>query len=352
MKKYLSILTVIALLSSCALDDEPIGGNVTPAPSDFKITSELQVSDDDVNFVIDSVTVAATFSHTVTVDVTFTGLESGATRTFTTTTKELKLNSLVWNGEHEGSFFFKEDEKVVVSLAFVGSTVTSTDTLVIATENPFNTANTYNFKEAGFENLDFTNAFGNGWFVGNGENNPPTLVRIPTDEIVPPQGDKSFKIAGTAAGGVYVTGIDFSISGNFKFLPLPADPDSLWYNVYVYGNGDPNTELYVEFKEADGFKRWANGTAPNPTDGVQALIKTDHIGWKLFSFQYSTLNFSTFAPGGGSGNKILEPDQIQAVTYNLQTTALGTGQYVEVYLDYPIFTFGAPFNPLTFKSKP
>ena len=351
MRKIQAIaLMALATLffESCSMDEEPIGANVTPAKEGFEVLKQVEVNDETVNFGIDSVTLSASFSQAVTFTATFKGLSSGAIKTIKTTAQELTSDVLTWYGEHEGLTFFREGEKVEVSLSFVGSSVTTKDTLTITSTNKFSTTQTYNFKEAGFENLDFSNAYGNGWFVGNGEDTP-NLTRIPVTSPVPPQGLKAFKLAGkNVAGGVFITGMDFSITGKNKYIPLPASADSVWFNVYVYGNSTSATELYIEFKEADALPRWTNGQ----TDGVQAIIRTNHEGWKLFSFQYSTLSFSTYTPGGGNGNKIHESDKIQAVTYNLQTAETAKGEYVEAIIDYPIFTIGGPFDPSILKSKP
>lgn len=352
--KLLGGITLLLLvMSSCSLDDSPIGANITPASTDFKVLSEIQVNDKTVNFGIDSVTVSAEFSELVTYTVTFTGLTSGATRSITNTAKKLDLSSLTWYGEHDGVSFFKKDEDVKVEVSFVGTGITSFDTLNISSVNQFNNEFTYNFPAAGFEDIDASNAYGQGWFVGNDEVTLE-LTRIAVTSPVAIEGEKSFQLSGSVPNSVYVTGIDYGLRGNDEFFDLPANADDVWFNVYVYGNGNPYTELIVEFREADaaGLDEPFRKAKKGEVDGVQAFVNTNHVGWKLFSFQYSTLAFSSFAAGGGSGNKIHESDRIQQMIFNLQTIEGSNGEYSEAIIDYPIFTIGGPFDPTVHFGKP
>ena len=356
MKKLiaLSSLALLALtIGSCSLDDEPIGANITPATEDFQILSDVVVSNKDVNFSIDSVTLQASFNEQVSYIATFIGLESGATRTIKGLAKDLTSSSLTWNGEHDGMLFFRDGEDVKVELSFVGTDITTVDTLNIVSGNQFKSTASYNFSEAGFENLDASNAYANGWFIGN-DDNTATLTRIAVTDPVPPQGVKSFKISGSNPSGVYITGIDNSLTGKNKFFELPANGDDVWFNIFVYGNGNPYTELIIEFREADaaGLETPYEKVKAGETDGIQAFIYTDHEGWKLFSFQYSTLPFSNFTAGGGNGNKVHESDRIQQMIFNLQSVEGNNGAFVEAIFDYPIFTIGGPFDPTIHKSKP
>lgn len=355
--KKLKLISGIAFLllsmGSCSLDEEPIGANITPASEDFKILSDVEVSDNTVNFAIDSVTLTAEFSEIVTFNATFTGLVSGASRTITSTAKKIDLNSFTWFGEHDGLNFFSDGEDVKVELSFVGTDLTTVDTLNVTSTNQFNNEFTYNFPEAGFEDLSASNAFGKGWFVGNDEVTP-ALTRIAVTDPAPIQGAKSFQISGFNAAGVYITGIDYSLRSKNDFFKLPADADEVWFNIYVYGSGNPNTELIIEFREADaaGLQEPYERVKAGETDGIQYFINTDHEGWKLFSVQYSTLPFSNFAPGGGSGNKVHESDRIQQMIYNLQSIEGSNGEYVEAIIDFPIFTIGGPFDPTVHFGKP
>ena len=356
MKKLIalsSLALLILSLGSCSLDDEPIGANITPASKDFQILSDVVVNDKNVNFSIDSVTLQASFNEQVSYVASFIGLESGATKTIKGLAKDLTSSSLTWYGEHDGLYFFHDGEKVKVELSFVGTSITTVDTLTITSSNQFSTSETYTFKEAGFENLSAANAYGNGWFVGNDESSPE-LTRIAVTEPVPPQGLKSFKIAGVNPNGVYITGIDNSLVGKNNFFNLPADGDEVWFNIFVYGNGNANTELIIEFREADaaGLEIPYEKVKAGETDGIQAFIYTNHKGWKLFSFQYTTLPFSNFTAGGGNGNKVHESDRIQQMIFNLQSVEGANGEYVEAIIDYPIFTIGGPFDPSIHKSKP
>lgn len=329
---------------SCSMDEEPIGANVVPAKEGFEVLKPLELNDDVLNFAIDSLTLSTTFSQEVTYTANFKGLSSGAIKSVRGTADKFSPESFAWHGEHDGLNFFREGEEVEIEVSFFGSTTVLKDTVTISKANTFDSKYCYPIPAGDFEGtvLDWSN----GWWIDA----PKVFL---TTEIATPQGVKALKHAGSNSASVYVTGSSHALDAGF-FYPLTKNPDSLWVNLFVYGNGSPKTELIVEIKEADAaglakpkFK-WENGV----TDGVQAIIKTDHIGWKLFSFQYSALPFSTYALGGGNGNKIHESDRIQAFTINLQTAEGFNGETVEAIIDFPVFTIGGPFDPSIHKSKP
>jgi len=91
------------------------------------------------------------------------------------------------------------------------------------------------------------------------------------------------------------------------------------------------------------------GTSPHCPefeDGWVYKIPINHTGWKLFSAKYSTLNPSEDAANGGSGNRVLQPNQIYRVQMGLVSNP--PFNIVEAEFDFACFTLGAPFDPKTF----
>ena len=69
-------------------------------------------------------------------------------------------------------------------------------------------------------------------------------------------------------------------------------------------------------------------------------------GWKLFSFKYSSIPFATNKFFGGNGNKINEPQSVSLIDFNLETDFPGNHF---AHLDFPIITYGGPFDPTILK---
>jgi hypothetical protein len=118
---------------------------------------------------------------------------------------------------------------------------------------------------------------------------------------------------------------------------ISSNPDNVWFNVYVYGTGDSNTELYITMFEDEGVLYGAKTT----DDGLQVKIVPDHTGWKLFSYKYADIPFKTF--NATTGNNTREPHRIVLWDIALQTKE--AGQKGKVMLDLPIMTVGGPFDP-------
>jgi hypothetical protein len=157
-----------------------------------------------------------------------------------------------------------------------------------------------------------------------------------------------------------------SIRGNTYFSNVisKAQADSVYINVYVYGNGDL-TQINVIVKEDDGSSK-----AGSPPDGIyqdqwdeqyQAIIKVDFVGWKLFSFNYSNKDFTWNQPvyppgpsdaeydptdpckisnGGKHANTKMEPSHMYNVQFSLVAKSSG-GPGIAI-IDYPTITLGKP----------
>ncbi len=118
------------------------------------------------------------------------------------------------------------------------------------------------------------------------------------------------------------------------------DSDSLWFNIYIYGTGDPNVTMYIKFKQDDD----GNGTYVDAAENGYEWQVTDisHTGWKLYSVNYSTIKVSGNQAYGGNGDQIHRPNLIQSIEYALWSKK--PKAHVMVVYDYPVFTYGKPFG--------
>ncbi len=329
--RLLSIIGIVAALSfGCKRSGEINGPQYITAPEGFEVVgNSFMASKASVDFSggTDSISFHASFSHEVSWIVTLTGQTSGAEMVIEGLSSSIDGSNCVWwTGGHTGTFFFEDGETVTATLSFLGSSLNISDSFVLTAGRDWSTkANLILPNNNGFE-LNFT-----GWFEYNAPLNE--IVTVPSAV----EGTNCVYIFGNGAPD-FVTGIGTPPG---TFAGVPADPDSVYVNLYVYGTGNPNAFVSYQFKEADKDEADLNyGDATD--DAWEARITLDFTGWKLFSFKYSQLTASEAADFGGSGNKVHEPDRIKVIQVGLQTTL---SQYAEVYFDYPTITINGPFDP-------
>ncbi len=345
-KKYKVLLFLASVFLTFGCNKKDIDGReVHPASADFKVTENLVLSDGSPDFTAGTMSLTAKFSEEVTCLVTLKGLESGAEKTFSLLkTSVLDAQNTKWNGTHDGLYFFRKGEKVAVDMSFFGSDLVQKDTLIIDEVQTFTNATHFPLNNAGFE----VEPIAYPWVVYG-----TPMFGVVSDEIVQVQGKNAFRMGADATKTGYQGGMDSEVwnySGtplaplDTTFFPFSSNPDELYFNIYLYGRGVAADKMIIEFKEADGaHKKNLNGR----DDGVQIIQTMGHEGWKLFSYQYSALPFSTYAPGGGSGNKVREPHKIFRVAFSLEITETAP-RYGDAIFDFPIFTIGKPFNPSKF----
>jgi hypothetical protein len=340
------------VLSSCHREKvESLGPSYISAPPDFAVnsfsasTSSADLSSGDVKF-------NATFTNPVTWTLTIKGQTSGAIYQVQGTGSS--ITNLSWTGAMTGVAFFRTGETVTATLSFFGSTITSSTNITLTGVPDFTTCGLFPFY-GDFEDTASVLA----WHTPTGPHYSPNYAHFnfPTpianvdqgidsvavdykgNPVPSVQGKKYYYIKGLGAQSVFVSGMQY-LGGNL-FSNLPADPNQVWFNIYVYGSGDPNSEIQIDLQEDENSNF---SYEPGKEDAYVQLITLDHKGWKLFSFPYSKFTISVDPHFGGSGNKIKEPQFVRNFDVVL-LKKLNPNSPAEVYFDYPIFTVGGPFKP-------
>ncbi len=337
MKSIFKFSIILVLLLSCKRAKEPfLGPSYISAPSDFSVTS-FTGTPNPVNFLTNSVAFNATFSNSVSWTLTITGQTSGAFHKLKGISNG--FTDLVWTGNHDGVVFFRKGENAVATLSFFGTSYTSSISIAITQVPDYTTCGTFALY-GDFEspvNVTFPN-----WAKFNvSEQGVDSMAVDFNGNIVPSvQGKNYFYIRGLGTQQVFVDGIQYI--GSITPV-LPSDPTTVWVNMFIYGTGNPNTAVELEYQESD-IDGTSNGYSGTDDDAFVAKIDVNHVGWKLFSFQYSKLVPSLNADFGGSGNKIHEPNRLRSFDLILLKKS-NPDAPVEVYFDYPIITVGGPFKP-------
>jgi hypothetical protein len=322
---------------------ETVGPEYALAPKDFAVLS-YSMGNPSVNLATAKDTFYASFSHKVSWTITLTGANSGAVKKISGTSQVIdgSNSSWLWDGSHDGLYFFRAGEKVGAKLSFLGSNITLTDSVLVNTTKIFKDIVVIDFETTP------------GWIAyGDAGDNPNGFQVItegaPLNSYIPNryftkslQGTRGYYWYGADLNGSYFCGGGKRALTPAERAKLPSTGDSLYLNVYIYGLGNGASKLNFGASEDDN-----DGPAffhePASDDEFQVQITLDHVGWKLFSFKYTDLIPGANPNYGGNGNKIHEPKRIVEITFGLISAPKGS--YVEAIVDFPVLTFGAPFNP-------
>ncbi len=369
---------------ACKRSSDAVLPEYYSAPAGFTPTLDIPVNS--VNFKSATVTPSTHLGTKVTWTLTYRGLVSGAIKTFSGSSDVIDGSNALWNGSHDGLYFFKPGEKVVASLTFFGSDYVTTDTLLVTTAKDYITGNPnavavgVKYSNGQINNgYELVSYFDYPYQLPLGSGAPfcysPTLP-VPNEKrvhggfIPAVEGNYYFRVKDIShdADGYFVGGLQHRNPGGF-FFPTWNDPENIYFNIYIYGYGADSTNfttINLEFHEADlsnsaskpknecgvpnadiGATNCAligkNEHDPCSDDGWVYQVPVTHTGWKLFSVKYSDFTPSTSARNGGSGNKIKEPNRVARI----QIGVISSPPKNEVYaiFDYPVITYGAPFDP-------
>ena len=335
IKIVIGILSIVAVFTACNRKDGFIGEEYKVAPEGFYVVSAVTASPDPVDFTTQTVTIDATFSHTVSWAITIRGVQSGAIKKMSGLSQTLAASGKnIWNGSHDGLYFFKSGEQAIIEVSFLGTSITTSDTITITTARNFSNVGVVIGAFEGASLAPFGGPYidaGEGIFGGLDNTIVPNL-----------QGDKSVTFHGIDNNSSYYIMNSNRVLTPAEIAQFSSDPDSVYLNVYVYGYGSqyPTARLNFSFAEDE------NGSGahqPATEDSYDFAINVTHTGWKLFSIKYSELAVSTAALFGGSGNKVKEPNRVKEVSFALIDG--GPGNEAKLSFDFPIITFGAPFDP-------
>ncbi|MCU0428745.1 MAG: hypothetical protein MUF42_02125 [Cytophagaceae bacterium] len=366
-----SIVSAVLLILSCNRKSDPIGPEYFVAPADFSVKS-FTLPSDSLNFRVEKCTINAEFSHKVSWTLTFKGNKTGAVMTYTGASDAINSSVLLWNGVHKDLYFFKKED-VTVTLTFFGSEIVKTGKVFIKgtrnyAENPMNVylakgdSNGYEKFLAG----NTLNNFGSFGAQFTFEQVAATTRRV-IDTSIALEGNKVFQINGSDGGGFFIGGMQHRRKRTapgiepyfFDKAGWTPDPSKIYYNIFVYGTGQANARMNLEFHEADlssnsikpiSAAQCASGGAaaidehsPCFDDAYIAVIDISHTGWKMFSVRYSDMTKSAVANNGNNGNGVMEPNRVHRIQIGVNTTP--NNNSVNAIWDFPIITYGGPFDP-------
>ncbi len=349
---WFAVFCVCFLGLSCKRDKHP-GNMIGPEyknadPGFFVVDDAFVVSPSTrVDFTKGVVSFDGKFSQEVTYFLSLKG-KSGASISFTG--KASDLSKVKWDGGHNGLYFFTANDEVVAELSFLGSNIVKTTTLTIGTPKSYGVlVNDFESVRAGHKR------FPARWYVFGGEADagkngayngvfeyPTSVINTSPDgaadpdnlvinSVKPPSGNKYYFMSGTDGNN------DFYIDGSGGEVTLNLatnNPDSVYYNVFVYGRGFVSDKGSLKIQEDDN----GSGKVDDFEDELFYDFKITWSGWKLISVRYSDFAFTKDAKF--TGNKVREPKKAGKVGFTLLSDPSGAS--TQYGYDYPIFTYGKP----------
>jgi hypothetical protein len=353
-----------------------LGPEYLAAPADLTVTN-YTVSDN-INFSGGTTPcmLTAQFNHRVSYTITITGLTSGAQKTYVGVNDKIDASAIggIWDGGHDGLYFFRAGEQVSVVLSFLATDYVVKKTVTIASAKNYITGN--NIIAVGGPNNGYESSSETGYptqfHLGSGnanctQTNVYPLISQRNDTIQSIEGQYYYSVIGKSydANGYFVGGLQHRDPSGSGFL-LPSswtDPSQIYFNIFIYGTGDGITNINLEFHESDSSTvnlkprlecglSGGNCASPyvdkhmhNPCtdDGWVYQYPVKHKGWKLISVKYSDCIPSSSPTNGGSGDKIKEPTRVPRL--QIGVVSIPPFSKAGAIWDFPVITYGAPFNP-------
>lgn len=332
-----------------------LGGAYKPASANFYVIStnpkttfraySLASKDtvNTINFSNDSIYFAAKFSESVSWTVTVKGLTSGASKTLNGLSDSVSYTNAVWNGNSDGTRFFIKGESAVATLSFLGSAISLSDTFTIFQVKKYNGIVVNGVIYHLIDDFDGTS-------LAPLASVTPDLkdlnVSFAADSFHVVNGKYSFRFRGNDANwnsylGAIATKNLYDYTNAFVNT---TDPDKLFFNLYIYGTGTPQTSVALELMENEHNYSASNPFDFSKTDAYICHVPVSWIGWKLVSVPYSQFKKAPDPLSGGNGNGIMEPWLVSGVSLTLESYPTG-GKTVDAYVDMVTITEGGPFIP-------
>jgi hypothetical protein len=302
------MLGVIITGTSC--DRGKLKDHIGPslcATESFAFTAPLTANSTQVDLSLgNKVNITASFNEEVAWTILITGQSSAAQKTIIGRSSGIGID---WSGNADEGFPFFTTE-------------TCTITLTVSCKDPVSTsvsikANNFNKNGVLLQNFDGSgqSSFGAPPYGTNYDASQSGIKNIPVSSS--PQGGNYYRIVGDSKGTpTWFFGGTYSLF-NLSSLAV-KDATKIYFNVFVNGNGNPNSLVSFTFTE--------NGTPKTYN------VVVNWVGWKMVSFKLSDAG-------------IIFPNKVSQVDVGLGAYP-NQGTSAEVNFDFAIITENASFYQL------
>jgi len=295
-----------------------------------------------VNFFVDSLYFKAKFSESVSWGITIKGLTSGAVKSFNGLSDSISISNSKWDGSADGYRFFQKGENAVAVLSILGSSISYSDTFNVFIQKIYK--GTLNgVKYTPIDDFD-----GNGTYplAAVTPDQKDTDIIFTTDTNLYVNGTHSYRMRANDAnwnsydGAITTTNL-YDLNNGAGVITI-KDPAQLYFNLYIYGTGTPQTSVAVELFENEMKQPSVYNQSLN--DAYIYHIPVDWIGWRLVSVPYIDFKKAPDPKAGGNGNGVKEPWLVSGVSVTLESYPTA-GKTIEAYVDVITLTEGDVFRP-------
>lgn len=336
----LLLLAIITLGGSGCREGEMIGPELQDIFGEFEILQPLAQDRTEVDFSAgETVEFTAQLSIRTPWRLTIRNSSTGSRKIIEGNAKDISGDVARWNGSVTFAPLFNEGDVVQATLVFtefpeetmVSDPITITGSKPLPTggilvsdfEDPdqvLDAFSEFSFEETsnGIESV-FPAAIGDSyWYMDGRDNNSSVFVC-----------------------GLLVS--SESAQGTTHYPLTTENPESVYFNVFVFGTGQPSTVMVIDFQEDDNLD---GSYSPTQEGTYNFSMPIDWTGWKLVSFPLSETLLST---NGGLGNidanGAKEIDRIINLQFILLSDLGQNDNTVSFGIDHPIFTVNGPFEP-------
>lgn len=364
-------MSLFGVLNSCKHEPhtEYLGMQYKPVPADFQITTPLASSRGaNVNLHAGDYTseYTAAFSHEVSWFLTITGTQSGAVKRYSGLSSQITSTEAKWDGGSSNHIFFRKDENIVIELSFLGTDLkqtlnqklTRTKRYEGLVKNGVKYTVVDDFEEAvanaGGEDIPTDRPFSGSY--KDLQDSDHVVGAVSHQKV---QGNFSMLMTGRDVNSnTYISGSDQRelMKGLLPKNPpsnanstviTETDPSKVFFNMYIYGSGKPNTTVQIKTHEVDNMENINLNTYafdPVKDDGYLGDFPVTWTGWRLISVPYSAFKRANDPLNGGGGNGKHEPHKIAGLSL-LVSSLPKEGSHVEAFIDFITITQGGPFEP-------
>ena len=344
IKQFIKIsvfcFVLLGLLNSCKRTDA-VGPDLFLAGNDFQLLSGIDPNVPIVDFSTGKAFFTAVMNGKYQWTIEITGDDSGAKKTISGISEEIDSTNSCWDGNSDDAPFFRSEDctvKLIIPKS-QGESLEFTTVIRVGIVKPYNNILLLN---------DFEVSPPNPWWTALGAYDiakfQPTLSYSVDGQVsMLYEAQRSDGSSWYGVVGAQMKDINshngYGVS-DYLFLPT-TDPDSIYFNVYIYGRGQDEV-LDIALQEDEDLSGGHDGLTE---DSWVYSVKVDWEGWKLCSVKYSDIPISTDGCCGANGNKIPEPDKAVSMIMILWAPNKQAGGHAQVYFDFLNLSFGGPFVP-------
>ncbi len=326
MKKGILFITLFSVFLSCKRDTDPnkFGPETIIVSEDFTVTGFTVSPSNFINLATQDAYFNCTMSQRAEFKFVISGLLSGAVKTVSGAGQSIDILNSTWTGDSDNLNLFRSGEKCLVELSFHGAKKKYYDTITVTAENSYPNTILINNFEGVFFDKHGPNVAAYGNYFDGGDSAKSDIKSDNTTKTC--EGAQSVLFDGVDVNKSFYIGGMYFFPATTTYSFAGYEPDSLYFNTYLYSYGDNSTNFVFSYTETDG-------------DIWTKQVSVDGLGWTLLSLRLKDFTDSNL----GLGNGILNLDKITGFNINLNAKTAGTR--ARANLDYIIVSYGRPFEP-------